>query len=143
MYVSMDVEIEVPRALVEEALKSHTGKKISFSDWQRVEFDADEVQDVEPFDLETMYNELKDWGQADFLNQIKQAKIRLIEENNAATNLAESAELELLLSFRGKYSLDELKRRLEATDFLTDLNTQTGGCWNCGESGTVAEYVNG
>lgn len=143
MHLDKPFEFDFDRKELQQILKTQKGVRVTISTHERIDFDADDVWHPEPSDLETMYNEFGDEYKADFLKRIKEAKLLELQEATSAPNIAEEIELELLLSFRGKYSLDELKRRLEATDFLTDLNTQTGGCWNCGESGTVAEYVNG
>ena len=140
MKLPIEVEVCIRKEHALEQIKKEKDKWVTFSEYQRLDVDVDDLEDPDASDVIALYNELGDKEQKKVIYELPvvYAEARKIAEK--PKTVAEEMELELLLSFRGKYSLDELKRRLESPVFVTDM-AQTGSCKWCYTSDTLSEFL--
>lgn len=127
--MTASVEVSIREAWIKLVTRNHD-EWVTLTETKSIEFDPDDIENVGPEDLIAIYGNLGSRDQADFLKQLKEYQ----KENPVqveAESLADEMEMEYLLSFRGKFSMEELKKRLESTDVVATPDLQGCCCPYC------------
>ncbi len=133
MEITIREWLEFDRSDVKDALKNAKGEKVSIHIYQDFDVSASDLSLIDASDVLDFYNNLSTIEQEEFLNDLKE---QLEDEKEPdplkAENLADQAKLEYIQSIFDRFSLEELKRRLEPEKVVVPTDELPNCLW-CGE----------